>query len=148
MHIHTHTRTHSHTYLYTYTHAHSRSHTHTHSHSRTHIYSHRSHFPSETVHVLSDHSDEVWYLKFSHNGTRLASGSRNGDIIIWNVGVSPRIVMSQIHRCVHTVYTVQLQKLFCQNAGCHVQVLSFSFRTLVLSVWVATPTVMPEHLMR
>lgn len=45
----------------------------------------RSHFPSEPVHVLTDHSDEVWYLKFSHDGTRLASGSRDGQITVWNV---------------------------------------------------------------
>lgn len=45
-------------------------------------------FPSEPLHVLTDHGDEVWYLKFSHNGTRLASGARDGQIIIWSLAVS------------------------------------------------------------
>lgn len=35
--------------------------------------------------MLTDHGDEVWYLKFSHSGQRLASGARDGQIIIWNL---------------------------------------------------------------
>eukprot|EP00731_Ephydatia_muelleri_P027695 Em0019g568a len=45
----------------------------------------RKQFPSEPLHMLTDHGDEVWYLKFSHSGTRLASGARDGQIIIWNL---------------------------------------------------------------
>ena len=48
----------------------------------------RAQFPSESVHVLTDHSDEVWFLAFSHDGTRLASGAKDGQIIIWNITVS------------------------------------------------------------
>ena len=88
MHAHTHTHTRTHTHADTHAHTHNtHTHTHTHTHIHIHIHIHRSQFPSETVHVLSDHSDEVWYLKFSHDGSRLASGSRNGDIIIWNISV-------------------------------------------------------------
>ena len=56
--------------------------------------------------MLSDHSDEVWYLKFSHNGTRLASGSRNGDIIIWNVGVSSmNSHVTNTQMCAYSTYS-------------------------------------------
>ena len=48
----------------------------------------RADFPCESVHVLSDHSEEVWFVKFSHNGSMLASGSKDGLIIIWNTAVS------------------------------------------------------------
>lgn len=58
-------------------------------------------FPSEPLQVLPDHGDEVWYLKFSHNGTRLASGSRDGQIIIWNLTVSVRL--TSLHREVNLI---------------------------------------------
>ena len=48
---------------------------------------HRSEFPSETVHILTAHSDEVWFLAFSRDGSRLASGAKDGEIILWNMQV-------------------------------------------------------------
>ena len=48
----------------------------------------RSQFPSECVHVLTEHSEEVWYVKFSHDGTMLASASKDGQAVIWDVTVS------------------------------------------------------------
>ncbi len=48
----------------------------------------RAQFPSESVHILTDHNEEVWYVKFSHSGTMLASGSKDGQVIIWDVSVS------------------------------------------------------------
>jgi hypothetical protein len=52
----------------------------------------RSEFPSETVHILTAHSDEVWFLVFSHDGSRLASGAKDGEIILWDMkGESPQV---------------------------------------------------------
>ncbi len=47
-----------------------------------------SSFPSATVKVLSGHKDEVWDLKFSHDGTKLASSSKDSCVIIWDTQVS------------------------------------------------------------
>lgn len=35
--------------------------------------------------VLNDHSDEVWFCKFSPNGLKLATGSKDTYVIIWDV---------------------------------------------------------------
>ncbi|RMX57360.1 hypothetical protein pdam_00016009 [Pocillopora damicornis] len=45
----------------------------------------RNVLPCETKYILTEHSDEVWFLKFSHDGTKLASGSKDGTVIIWDV---------------------------------------------------------------
>ncbi|KAA8538957.1 hypothetical protein F0562_025649 [Nyssa sinensis] len=45
----------------------------------------REQFPTETVQILWDHKDEVWFVKFSNNGKYLASSSRDGKVIIWEV---------------------------------------------------------------
>ncbi|BFZ07001.1 hypothetical protein BsWGS_10039 [Bradybaena similaris] len=42
-------------------------------------------FPSVTVQILWDHQDEVWHCQFSPDGTRLATGSKDNKLIIWNV---------------------------------------------------------------
>lgn len=52
-----------------------------------HVMHHRREFPSETVHILTAHSDEVWFLVFSHDGSRLASGAKDGEIILWDMKV-------------------------------------------------------------
>mmetsp|Transcript_20610 Transcript_20610/g.24748 ORF Transcript_20610/g.24748 Transcript_20610/m.24748 type:complete len:637 (-) Transcript_20610:656-2566(-) len=41
--------------------------------------------PTITTQVLEDHTDEVWYLQFSHNGEYLASASKDNTAIIWKV---------------------------------------------------------------
>ena len=64
----------------------------------------RAQFPSESVHILSDHSEEVWFVKFSHNGSMLVSGSKDGQIIIWNTSVS-------FFGDVHTFYFMHLTVL-------------------------------------
>lgn len=39
--------------------------------------------------VLNEHSDEVWYCKFSPDGLKLATGSKDTTVIIWDVIVDP-----------------------------------------------------------
>lgn len=51
---------------------------------RDHICS-KDDFPTVTLQVINDHCDEVWYCKFSNNGKKLASGSKDGCLIIWDV---------------------------------------------------------------
>uniref|UniRef100_A0A0K8V1Z5 WD repeat-containing protein 26 n=2 Tax=Bactrocera latifrons TaxID=174628 RepID=A0A0K8V1Z5_BACLA len=42
-------------------------------------------FPMQTIQVLTDHCDEVWYCKFSPDGLKLATGSKDSSVIIWDV---------------------------------------------------------------
>ena len=44
-------------------------------------------FPSATIKVLTGHKDEVWDIKFSHDGTKLASSSKDNSVIIWDTEV-------------------------------------------------------------
>mmetsp|Transcript_21858 Transcript_21858/g.85617 ORF Transcript_21858/g.85617 Transcript_21858/m.85617 type:complete len:615 (-) Transcript_21858:2229-4073(-) len=44
-----------------------------------------SKLPKEPRAILKEHGDEVWVIEFSHCGTRLASASTDGYIIIWDV---------------------------------------------------------------
>jgi WD repeat-containing protein 26 len=48
----------------------------------------RNQFPLSTIEVLSDHKDEVWFVQFSNDGTRLATGSKDSTVIIWDLEVS------------------------------------------------------------
>ncbi|XP_037073273.1 LOW QUALITY PROTEIN: WD repeat-containing protein 26-like [Pollicipes pollicipes] len=45
----------------------------------------REQFPTETVQILRQHNDEVWFCKFSPDGRSLASGSKDSTIIVWDV---------------------------------------------------------------
>ena len=47
----------------------------------------RAMFPTETRQVLSEHSDEVWFLRFSNNGKYLATGSKDMNVILWKIEV-------------------------------------------------------------
>ena len=60
---------------------------HTHCHYQSFYHSHRHQFPSETVHTMKEHADEVLFVRFSHDGTQLASGAKDGQIIIWKIQV-------------------------------------------------------------
>lgn len=37
------------------------------------------------IQVLNDHCDEVWFCQFSPDGTKLATGSKDNNVIIWDV---------------------------------------------------------------
>lgn len=45
----------------------------------------REQLPLETWQVLNDHCDEVWFCRFSPDGTKLATGSKDTTVMIWNV---------------------------------------------------------------
>lgn len=44
----------------------------------------RADFPSETAIELSQHSDEVWFCEFSHDGTKLVTAGRDRSVIIYD----------------------------------------------------------------
>lgn len=39
----------------------------------------------QTLQVLNLHTDEVWYCKFSPDGLKLATGSKDQNVMIWDV---------------------------------------------------------------
>ncbi|OAX83082.1 hypothetical protein ACJ72_02570 [Emergomyces africanus] len=53
----------------------------------------RSQFPLRTSLEIGDHTDEVWYLEFSHDGTKLATTGRENIVIIYDVAT-----FSVLHR--------------------------------------------------
>ncbi|NWH38563.1 WDR26 protein, partial [Chloropsis hardwickii] len=42
-------------------------------------------FPCYTQQILTEHCNEVWFCKFSNDGTKLATGSKDTTVIIWQV---------------------------------------------------------------
>ncbi|CAL9229666.1 unnamed protein product [Arabidopsis halleri] len=47
--------------------------------------------PSQTLQILESHTDEVWFLQFSHNGKYLASSSKDQTAIIWEISLDGHI---------------------------------------------------------
>ncbi|KAL6108655.1 wdr26 [Pungitius sinensis] len=45
----------------------------------------RKQFPCYTQQILAEHCNEVWFCKFSNNGTKLATGSKDTTVIVWHV---------------------------------------------------------------
>ncbi|XP_067010012.2 WD repeat-containing protein 26 isoform X3 [Anabrus simplex] len=45
----------------------------------------RDQFPCETIQILNDHCDEVWFCRFSPDGLKLATGSKDTTVVIWDV---------------------------------------------------------------
>ena len=53
----------------------------------------RSNFPSRASVELSEHTNEVWYLEFSHDGSKLVTAGRDCTVIIYDA-----ITFEVIHR--------------------------------------------------
>jgi WD40 repeat protein len=47
----------------------------------------RQTLPCVTIQTLTDHTDEVWFCKFSPDGTKLATGSKDGNLHIYDVDI-------------------------------------------------------------
>lgn len=45
----------------------------------------RDSFPAHAVQTLNEHCDEVWFCQFSPDGQRLATGSKDTTVLIWDV---------------------------------------------------------------
>ncbi|CAA0837074.1 transducin family protein / WD-40 repeat family protein [Striga hermonthica] len=51
----------------------------------------RDQIPCQTLQILQEHSNEVWFLQFSHNGKYLASSSSDCLVIIWEVKADSQV---------------------------------------------------------
>ena len=57
----------------------------------------RGQFPSQQIEILTMHSDEVWFVQFSHDGSRLASASKDMTAIIWSMDTFAPVHMLKEH---------------------------------------------------
>lgn len=62
----------------------------------------RSDFPCHTTQILTDHSDEIWVCAWSHDGLRLATGSKDSYVIIWQMDPQTRTLTRQMSLEGHT----------------------------------------------
>lgn len=44
-----------------------------------------SNFPTYLAHVIDHHGDEVWFVDFSHDGTKLVTTGKSNDVYIYRV---------------------------------------------------------------
>ncbi|KAE8673103.1 putative nucleotide binding protein [Hibiscus syriacus] len=58
----------------------------------------RDQIPTETVQILTAHSNEVWFIQFSNNGEYLASSSSDCTAIIWKVRDNDKLTMKHTLR--------------------------------------------------
>uniref|UniRef100_A0A8C6WFH1 WD repeat-containing protein 26 n=1 Tax=Neogobius melanostomus TaxID=47308 RepID=A0A8C6WFH1_9GOBI len=52
----------------------------------------RKQFPCYTQQILTEHCNEVWFCKFSNDGTKLATGSKDTTVIVWHVDLESHSV--------------------------------------------------------
>lgn len=70
----------------------------------------KSSFPAANIHVLRQHTDEIWGVAFSHNGRLLATSGKDGQIVLWDVEVR--------QRCPRNPFQFQTRALmFSRNAA-------------------------------
>ena len=76
----------------------------------------RQTFPCVTIQTLTEHSDEVWFCKFSPDGTKFASGSKDGYLYIYDVDMVGQEKFSFIYSCsvyyFKETYKMKLRKQF------------------------------------
>uniref|UniRef100_A0A3B4FRI2 WD repeat-containing protein 26 n=1 Tax=Pundamilia nyererei TaxID=303518 RepID=A0A3B4FRI2_9CICH len=53
--------------------------------SNSYMCDHKKQFPCYTQQILTEHCNEVWFCKFSNDGTKLATGSKDTTVIVWQV---------------------------------------------------------------
>ncbi|KAJ9176516.1 hypothetical protein P3X46_011822 [Hevea brasiliensis] len=58
----------------------------------------REQIPIETIQILTDHENEVWFVQFSNNGEYLASSSSDCTAIIWKVPEDGRLTFKHTLR--------------------------------------------------
>ncbi|XP_073292331.1 WD repeat-containing protein WDS homolog isoform X2 [Primulina huaijiensis] len=58
----------------------------------------RDQFPTETIQILTDHQNEVWFVQFSNNGEYLASSSSDCTAIIWKVQDDNKVTLKHTLR--------------------------------------------------
>lgn len=58
----------------------------------------RAQFPCEVLAELDKHGDELWQVRFSHDGTRLASCGLDKYVIIWDVASLEILVRIEAHQ--------------------------------------------------
>lgn len=91
----------------------------------------RRQFPCYTQQILTEHCNEVWFCKFSNDGTKLATGSKDTTVIIWQVDpVCTPVWVFRLQReiifnlIVNThFFNVHIQVVFCKNNFCHLSCL-------------------------
>uniref|UniRef100_A0A8C4HV06 WD repeat-containing protein 26 n=1 Tax=Dicentrarchus labrax TaxID=13489 RepID=A0A8C4HV06_DICLA len=52
----------------------------------------RKQFPCYTQQILTEHCNEVWFCKFSNDGTKLATGSKDTTVIVWHVDTQLKLM--------------------------------------------------------
>ncbi|WCJ38244.1 hypothetical protein M5689_019316 [Euphorbia peplus] len=55
----------------------------------------RKQIPTETIQILTEHENEVWFVQFSNNGKYLASSSSDCTAIIWKVLEDGRLTFTR-----------------------------------------------------
>jgi len=56
----------------------------------------RQTLPCVTIQTLTDHTDEVWFCKFSPDGTKLATGSKDGNLLIYDVDIVKHKILNTV----------------------------------------------------
>lgn len=79
----------------------------------------RRQFPCYTQQILTEHCNEVWFCKFSNDGTKLATGSKDTTVIIWQVDP----VRTPVRVCVD--YKKVIRHLITYVLSVHIQMYSF-----------------------
>ncbi|KIK59591.1 hypothetical protein GYMLUDRAFT_169351 [Collybiopsis luxurians FD-317 M1] len=106
----------------------------------------RDGFPGITTTVLLGHADEVWNVEWSHDGTYLASGSKDKTAIIWYIGLDSkkweaRLVLREHDFPVHSIAWSLDDTMLLTGAEHHIKLWNAKTGTLLRSMEEHTETV-------